>query len=83
MLLLYTGLDIDKHTIIEVACIVSDGDLHTQIEVGDWIQLGIYCSYAAPSHHDPVLAAINPPSSCSCSPPALLSGPVCPSQAIR
>lgn len=29
----WSGLDLEQHTIIEVACIVTDGDLRTRIEV--------------------------------------------------
>lgn len=29
----WSGLDLEQHTIIEVACIVTDGDLQTRIEV--------------------------------------------------
>lgn len=29
----WSGLDLEQHIIIEVACIVTDGDLRTRIEV--------------------------------------------------
>lgn len=32
-IVLQAGLDVEQHTILEVACLVTDGDLETVIEV--------------------------------------------------